>query len=143
MGTDLAERFWAKVDRRGDEECWPWTASLNSHGYGQINIRQRPIHAHRVAYELAGGVIPDGLVIDHLCRNRACVNPAHMEIVTRGENVRRGENYWRARTCCKYGHEFTPENTYISQGWRFCRECHRRRSLEYVARKRAMSTSEE
>ena len=76
--ASLDQRFWAKVDRRGDGECWPWTARTGGPGYGYIDDRP----AHRVAYELTIGPIPLGLVIDHLCRNRICVNPQHLEVVT-------------------------------------------------------------
>lgn len=117
--------------------CWEWHASLNDGGYGQMagGPGSSPLRAHRVMYEWLIGPIPDGLVIDHLCRNRACVNPAHMEPVTRGENVKRGvaAEATRARlaaqTHCKRGHEFTPENTYmglLSYGRgpvRVCRKC--------------------
>lgn len=71
--------------------CWVWTGSLNSGGYGRHSLPgRRVVPAHRFAYERAHGPIPDGLHIDHLCRNRACVNPAHMEVVTNTENTRRG-----------------------------------------------------
>jgi hypothetical protein len=83
-----ADRFWEKVDKSG--ECWLWQAGKCA-GYGRFFVPgSRPVPAHRWAYEALVGPIPDGLVIDHLCRNPACVNPAHMEPVTIVENVRRG-----------------------------------------------------
>jgi len=92
--------------------CWLWTASLNDSGYGQVNPggRGNPLRAHRVLYEALVGPIPKGMTIDHLCRNRSCVRPDHMEIVTRAENVRRGVGgqmtHLRAlaKTHCKRGH---------------------------------------
>lgn len=125
------ERFWAKVDRRGRVECWPWTASTaGNQGYGRIRVGERDVLAHRFAYELLRGPIPEGLDIDHLCRNRRCVNPAHMEPVTRTENTMRGEspNARNARkTHCAKGHPLTPENVYIFPGrsTRQCKPCRR------------------
>lgn len=131
------ERFWSKVIR-GDG-CWTWSgAHFTMTGYAIFNKKMddgvwRPTVAHRVAYEIAVGPIPDGLVIDHLCRNRGCVNPQHMEPVSRGENVLRGESQsarQARQTHCIHGHEFTPENTYRRPGApnkRDCRVCMRRR----------------
>jgi hypothetical protein len=124
------ERFWAHVDKGSD--CWLWTASCaGGTGYGQIYADGRPQLAHRFAYELLVGPIPDGLVIDHLCRNRACVNPAHMEPVTQRENILRGTGASaRAarKTHCPQGHAYDSENTAIkSDGTRRCKTCHRDR----------------
>lgn len=84
----LSERFWSKV--RVTHECWLWIAGLDHYGYGQFHLDRKVVKAHRLAYELVIGPIPVGLDIDHVCRVRRCVNPWHMELVTRGENVRRG-----------------------------------------------------
>lgn len=88
------EAFWRSVDQRGQSECWEWLGRVDRHGYGSYrrNISRQTVHwlAHRVTYELLVGPIPDGLVIDHLCRNRACVNPSHMEPVTGRVNTQRG-----------------------------------------------------
>lgn len=73
------DRFWEKVDKSG--ECWLWTAYTTKKGYGQTHIGGKTKYAHRVAYELSVGPIPDGKELDHLCRNRACVNPDHLDPV--------------------------------------------------------------
>lgn len=84
--TDAQIReFWAKVGRVGDVECWPWLSFRTADGYGKVGRRG----AHRVAYAVTHGEIPDGLTIDHLCRNRACCNPAHLEPVTQSVNSKR------------------------------------------------------
>jgi hypothetical protein len=130
-----SDRFWSKVDRR-EGECWLWTAGLNQHGYGWFHNSESQL-AHRHAYELLRGPIPDGLVIDHLCRNRACVNPDHMEPVTRGENVRRGAK-GRLVTHCVNGHVYDEANTYTrGNGTRSCRTCRRAQKRRFDERRRA------
>lgn len=120
------ERFWAKVQRGADDECWPWVAGVNGRGYGSFFDGSKDARAHRFAYELMVGPIPKGLVIDHLCRNRLCVNPAHMEPVTNKENSLRGEGAparHARKTHCERGHEFNEANTRLYQGTRCCRTC--------------------
>lgn len=121
------QRFWEKVDRGADSDCWPWIANDNGHGYGTFGLGTKSegmVYAHRFSFELEHGPIPEGLEIDHLCNNRACVNPAHMEVVTHAENMRR---LAQRRTHCKRGHEYSAENTYVQPGTgkRLCRVCAR------------------
>lgn len=82
-------RFWAKVDQHGPDECWPWIPRLMETGYGRVWWNGKSESAHRIAYLLGKGPIPDGLHVDHLCGNRACQNPAHLEAVMSGENNKR------------------------------------------------------
>lgn len=139
--TPPLERFWPKVERT--ETCWLWQAKINNRGYGLFSYDGRMQAAHRVAYELLVGPIPEGLDIDHLCAVRHCVNPAHLEPVTHRENLLRGSGFAAvnaAKTHCPYGHEYTPENTYTSphpDGGRICRTCKRERDARARARRRA------
>jgi hypothetical protein len=123
----LAERFWPKVDKTG--KCWLWTASkVPRSGYGQISVgigkEKVPRLAHRVAWELLRGPIPAGMVLDHLCRNRACVNPDHLEVVNNKTNTLRGTGPTAInaqKTSCKRGHSLA--DAYVSKGMRYCRTC--------------------
>jgi hypothetical protein len=134
------DRFMAKV-RVDENGCWRWTAGHNRKGYGCFGMKRQNMGAHRAAYMLFVGPIPEGLTIDHLCRVRDCVNPAHLEAVPHVVNVRRGTTGMYPhghRTHCNHGHEFDDENT----GWRsdgggrFCRACRREAMRRYQARNR-------
>lgn len=136
----LAPRFWEKVEKT--DTCWLWQRRLDAKGYGQFWYDGRNVRVHRFAYEFLVGPIPDGLVIDHLCRVRHCVNPAHMEVVTHAENLRRQvpciEKPWLVKTHCKRGHELAGENVYITpRGTRHCRPCQRTRNRDYMRRRAA------
>ncbi len=108
--------------------CWQWIGSLNKDGYGKMGFRINGVYvtkrAHIVSYEHFRGPVPDGCELDHECRFRPCINPAHLEPVTHLENMRRGVH--AMKTECVRGHTFTPENTYVNPNLpnsRYCREC--------------------
>lgn len=129
--TPAPVRFWAKVVEDG--ECWIWTGAILKEGYGYFGDLGKCHLAHRWAYKHMVGGIPDGLVIDHLCRNRACVNPFHMEPVPQRINVLRGDMATgrQPTTHCFRGHEFTPDNVdRLSNGGRTCSTCRRDRDRE-------------
>lgn len=120
---DELTRFDDKYITEPNSGCWLWFAATQN-GYGVIKRNGRFVGAHRVSYERYKGPVPAGMVLDHLCRVPCCVNPDHLEPVTIGENISRGDNHHRRKTRCKRGHEFTPENTLIlSTGSRACRAC--------------------
>lgn len=121
--------FWDHVDADGD--CWTWMAGLHGSGYGLHTVAGRTVLAHRWAWEQLVGPIPSGMTIDHLCRNRRCVNPDHLELVSRAVNTLRGHgpSAMNARmTSCLRGHPFDAANTHIRpDGRRRCRACERAR----------------
>ena len=111
------------------EGCWQWTGGYLPTGYGRFfPHHQEEVKAHRFAYVLFKGTIPSGLVIDHLCRNRGCVNPFHLEAVTQYVNIHRGEGNV-AKTHCPQGHPYNRFNTYLWQRQRLCRTCRDAASL--------------
>lgn len=144
-------RFWAKVQLPDENGCMVWTAAKDGGGYGQFWLKGAPYRAHRVAWTLVNGQIPAGLVLDHVvCRNKACVNPAHLRVCTQRDNNMAPDGTTRmiaeaqsTKTHCPAGHAYTDENTYMEppskrapNGRRHCRTCRRERGRARYLRKR-------
>ncbi|MEU9310909.1 HNH endonuclease signature motif containing protein [Streptomyces sp. NPDC048256] len=138
----IAERVLMKIDKTA--HCWNWTGSTTDEGYGYFNIGDEKFRAHRWVFSLIVGPIPEGLVLDHLCRNRTCVRPSHLEPVTNRENILRGVGpsaVNAAKVRCLNGHEYTLSNTYVrAPGSRTCRACARDRARVANARSRQKRT---
>ncbi|MEV7154850.1 HNH endonuclease signature motif containing protein [Streptomyces misionensis] len=149
LKQQLPLRLESKIER--GEGCWIWTGRVDRAGYGRLSSHVTSAQAHRQVYEALIGPIPDGLELDHTCHtadkscvggdscpHRRCVNPRHLEPVTRAENARRSAP--AQKTECVNGHPYTPENTYLkpekSRGRRGCRACVREATRRYEARKK-------
>lgn len=152
------DRVWLYADQSGGPSaCWPWTAKITRKGYGQLKVNRKQQSAHRIAYEAAVGPIPYGFDVDHTCHNvdstcsggnacphRRCINPRHLESVTKFENARRGKvgQLAAARQAhCLRGHPYDSENTYRAAyrtGRKWCRACNR----DAVARGRTKRKAE-
>ena len=141
--THVMQRFWDKILFTSD--CWEWQSAIVG-GYAKIFVDGKPRSAHHIIYEIYKGKIQPGLEIDHLCRNRKCVNPEHLEAVTHKENVSRGlagkqNNYNKRKTHCPQGHELKDPNLLKSgkrYGFRQCRICHNKWQRENLKLKRSL-----
>lgn len=139
MSHSIEQRFWQKVNKNGPlpenlpqlGQCWLWLGWDNGKGYGKFDFGNKKIYAHRFSYQISIGEIPQGLVLDHLCRNRICVNPNHLEpktnkqnLLATGSKIRNNGKLQREKTHCLMGHEFNEENTYLTKTkQRHCRKC--------------------
>lgn len=130
--TDI-ERFWNHVEPQ-DNGCWLWTAAVVK-GYPHFKVYPKMVKAHRFIWKHLHGPISSDLDVHHSCNNPLCVNPAHLELVTRKEHMMKSPNNITyanfSQTHCKKGHAFTPENTYVFRGMRHCRVCSRQRTREW------------
>ena len=147
----LPARFVSKVNFKGPipeerpelGQCWEWTAGAFADGYGGFSVLSKNVRVHRFAWEILRGPIPDNLEPDHLCRNRLCINPNHIEIVTHQVNNLRGRTLTALHaqaTHCPQGHPYDLFNTYYAKnGGRCCRACHREYMREYMRAKKERS----
>lgn len=140
-GKPLEERFWRLVDKT--EDCWMWTGHKNPEGYGNFANKGVTWKAHRLAYTLVVGEIPEDMTLDHDCNNPPCVRPDHLQPMSRVDNVMKGNGACvrnRDKTHCKYGHEFIAG---ISHGrpCRVCKVCEKLRTERRAAERRALRTA--
>ena len=145
MRKEPIDRFMEKV-RLDESGCGLWTSVTTWANYGRFKVNGRFVQAHRWAYEYFKGPIPPGLQLDHLCRNRNCVNPAHLEPVTNRENLLRGDTLSArntAKTHCPQGHPYAGDNLYIDPfGKRQCRTCVAYRNRLYYAHRKTQKTAQ-
>ena len=146
MLETASSRFFSKVKKT--ETCWEWLAGKDKDGYGRFSIKKKEIRSHRFSYALYKGPIPEGMELDHLCRNPSCVNPDHLEAVTSKINLLRGQGspaQNARKTHCKNGHEFTQKNTRVKKigerKERICRQCEKEWTRLFRARKQNTITN--
>lgn len=144
----LDNRFWSKVKVADTHfyngtPCWEWTSNKTNDGYGRFHLNGKKELPHRVYYQDTKGKIPNGLELDHLCRNHACLNLEHLQAITHKENMKRGLTGFLSglknhlKTHCPHGHEYNEKNTYIQpSGSRMCRTCGKIKARQIRQRKK-------
>lgn len=137
LRSEIEERFWPKVHVPANPlDCWNWLGGDRGEGYGQFFFKKKNHFAHRISYELSVGTIGPGLQIDHLCRNRGCVNPLHLQAVPAAINIQRKPRSTASH--CPAGHPYSGDNLRMSTtGRRECRACGIERALRRRQAKRS------
>jgi len=137
---NVLERFYDYIEKTNS--CWNWTGPDRPNGYGRFCVLYKTYSAHRFSYLLFKGQIPEGLSIDHLCRNRKCVNPDHLELVTTKENLFRSDetraSINKNKQQCLRGHPYDSQNTYIHNNKRYCKICVRENVRKYQNKKKEL-----
>ena len=137
IAAGVVERFWARVVPEPNTGCWLWSGSFFPEGYALLSVDTRPVGAHRISFQIAGGELIHGMHLDHLCRNRWCVNPDHLEQVSPRENTRRGHSpsaILSVSGVCSKGHPLSGANVRVwtrkstGRQHRLCKSCHRERA---------------
>lgn len=142
INAEREKRFQSFVDKTPGQgpngDCWIWRGLIDPKGYARFKVRHRYVTAHRKMFLDVRGVIPDGLVCDHLCRVRHCVNPYHIELVTGIINTKRGDSgkWQQSKTHCPRGHEYSEENTYRYRTSRSCRKCRKISEMKSKAKRK-------
>lgn len=130
------ERFWRLVNKNGLNSCWEWLGGTNGANYGKFEYNGKNAYVHRITYQIIIGPIPKEMQLDHLCRNRICCNPHHLEPVTQKVNIQRGLNGIAMKTHCPQGHEYAGDNLIFRRGWRECRICKNQQNKKRAEMKR-------
>lgn len=143
MQLSSQDRLWSNIDVVDVDDCWVWKGATTVKEYGRLRVGGRKKLAYQYAYELVCGPVPDGLELDHLCRNRACCNPFHLEPTTHQENVLRGvagltNNHQTKKTHCPSGHPYSDTNTRKQDGQRRCIVCRREQGRSIYHRQREL-----
>ena len=140
----MMNKFWSKVKVGAPDDCWEWQAAKSHKGYGLYMVAYKHWRAHRFAWTITNGKIPENLCVMHKCDNPPCVNPAHLSLGTVKDNnldrINKNRDHNKNKTHCKRGHKYTKNNTYYyKNGARLCKACNRDRANACYARKKALS----